>query len=264
MTEGDRDNSGELSSFLHLTGWRPLVLALIAGLAGAFGLFNALGTPAEFQARFTMNAQRIADDDFTPQQLDIFVEEIASTARLPQIVRAVDARTGFEIEVDYDIAVNQSGSTLSNVDANVVAGDPDDARTIAIETLIEAMTVTMEETLNAHVASANQIDDSITEIETNIRGLTADAGGINPSIAYDRSVQSVFDRIDRNNNPPIISESLPDGSVRQFEEPEPEPPLENLRAGVSRLEPLDREYRNEIAALDACLLYTSPSPRDRG
>ena len=63
MTEGQPANSGELSSFLHLTGWRPLVLAIVAGLAGAYGLFLALGEPAQFQARYVLNASRIADDD---------------------------------------------------------------------------------------------------------------------------------------------------------------------------------------------------------
>ena len=66
MTEGQPANSGELSSFLHLTGWRPLVLAIVAGLAGAYGLFLALGEPAQFQARYVLNASRIADDDLSP------------------------------------------------------------------------------------------------------------------------------------------------------------------------------------------------------
>ena len=65
MTEAQPANSGELSSFLHLTGWRPLLLAIVAGLAGAYGLFLALDAPAQWQARYVLNANRIADDDLT-------------------------------------------------------------------------------------------------------------------------------------------------------------------------------------------------------
>jgi len=261
MTEGDRDNSGELSSFLHLTGWRPLVLALIAGIAGAFGLLGALNAPAEYQARFTMNAQRIADDDFTPAQLDIFVEEIAKTAEFGQVIRAVEARTGLVHEVDYEISVGQS-STLSNVDVNVVAGDPDDARTVAIETLIEAMTITVDKTLGGDEASAAQIEGSIREIESRISELTIEAGGINPSTAYDRAVQAVFDREDFLRNPPQETVTLNDGSTVTRDVEEPDPPLEELKAEVARLEPLDREYRNEIAALDGLNLRLADRNND--
>lgn len=251
MTDGDTESKGELTSFLHLTGWRPLVLALIAGLAGAAGLFIALGAPAEFQARYTLNAQRIADDDDTPAQLDLFVEEISQTAKFPQVIRAVETRTGLVEEDDYTIAVNQSGSNLAFVDINVVATDADDARTVAKETGIEAMTITLEKVLGGDEASAAQIKNSIDEIEANIDQLTIDAGGLNPQIAYDTAVQRVIDRQNRNDNPPQVPRTNADGSITMIEEPEPSPPLAELQAKASSLEPLAREYQNEQGALDA-------------
>ncbi len=251
MNEGDTQKSGELSSFLHLTGWRPLVLALIAGLAGAIGLFMALRAPVEWQARYTLNAQRIADDDFTPQELDIFVEEIAQTAKFPQVIQAVEARTNLVEEDDYLITVNQSGSTLANVDINVVSENPEEAQLVAKETGIEAMQVTLNKVLGGHVASADQITDSIREIEATITDLTVDAGGINPQIAYDIAVQNVIDRRTRNANPPDIRETDADGNVTITEEPEPAPPLAELEARATALEPILREYNNEVAALDA-------------
>ena len=103
MTDREAAKSGELSSFLHLTGWRPLLLVLIAGLAGAYGLFLALDEPAQWQARYVLNASRIADDDLTPLELDIFVEEIAQTARFPQVEIVVEDRLGLVNEEDYEI-----------------------------------------------------------------------------------------------------------------------------------------------------------------
>lgn len=251
MTEGDSESSGELSSFLHLTGWRPLVLALVAGLAGAVGLFMALSAPAEFQARYTLNAQRIADDDFTPAQLDIFVEEIAQTAKFPQVIRAVETRTGLVEEDDYMITVNQSGSTLANVDINVVSEVAEEAQMVAIETGIEAMSVTLNKVLGGHVASADQIDDSIREIEAEVAELTRLAGGLNPQIAYDTAVQRVIAREERNSNPPQIPRDNGDGTTTLVEEPEPEPPLQELRDRVTELAPIQRQFQNESAALDA-------------
>ena len=251
MTEGDRDNSGELSSFLHLTGWRPLVLALIAGLAGAVGLFGALNAPAEFQARYVLNAQRVADDDFTPAQLDIFVEEIAQTAKFPQVELAVEDRTGLVNEEDYEITVNQSGSSLSLVDINVVAGDPVDAQTVAIETGIEALTITLNKVLGGHVAGANQISDSIIEVEATIDDLTEQAGFLNPSTAYDLKSQEVIQRRRDIANPPTRQETDADGNVTEVEIPYNGPSLEQLLAELNVLQPLDRAYKNEIAELDA-------------
>ncbi len=251
MTEGDTESSGELSSFLHLTGWRPLVLALIAGLAGAVGLFLALSAPAEFQARYTLNAQRIADDDFTPAQLDIFVEEIAQTAQFPQVIRAVEIRTGLVEEDDYMITVGQSGSTLANVDINVVSEVAEEAQLVAVETGIEAMTVTLNKVLGGHVASADQIEDSIAEIEADVAELTRLAGGLNPQIAYDTAVQRVIAREERNSNPPQIPRDNGDGTTSLVEEPEPDPPLQELRDRVTELAPIQRQFQNESAALDA-------------
>lgn len=251
MTEGDRDNSGELSSFLHLTGWRPLVLALIAGLAGAVGLFGALSAPAEFQARYVLNAQRVADDDFTPAQLDIFVEEIAQTAKFPQVELAVEERTGLVNEEDYEITVNQSGASLSLVDINVVAGDPVDAQTVAIETGIEALTITLNKVLGGHQASADQIQDSITEVEQTIDDLTEQTLGLNPSTAYALKTQEVIQRRADRANPPTRQEVDADGNITEVEIPYTGPSLEELEAELNRLQPLDRAYTNEIAGLDA-------------
>ena len=264
MTEGDRDNSGELSSFLHLTGWRPLVLALIAGLAGAVGLFGALNAPAEFQARYVLNAQRVADDDFTPAQLDIFVEEIAQTAKFPQVELAVEDRTGLVNEEDYEITVNQSGSSLSLVDINVVAGDPVDAQTVAIETGIEALTITLNKVLGGHIAGANQISDSIIEVEATIDDLTEQAGFLNPSTAYDLKSQEVIQRRRDIANPPTRQETDADGNATEVEIPYNGPSLEQLLAELNVLQPLDRAYKNEIAELDALNLRLADRNSDVG
>ena len=262
MTDGDRQTSGELSSFLHLTGWRPLVLALIAGVAGAIGLFGALSQPAEWQARYTLNASRVADDDFTPQQLDIFAEEIALTGRFPQVATAVELRTGLVIEEDYDISINQSGTTLANVDFNAVAERPEEAQQAAIESGIEAMNITLEKILGGHESSADQINDSVRDAEATIRDLTVQANGINPSTAYDLSVQAVIDRRVFIQNPPTITTTDADGNTSTEVVPEPAPPLEDLEAEANRLEPLDRAFRNEIANLDALNLRLADRNND--
>ena len=262
MTNGERENSGELSSFLHLTGWRPLVLALVAGLAGAFGLFNALSAPAEFQARYTFNAQRIADDDFQPAELNLFARELAVTANFPQTAQAVEERTGLVIEDDYNITVNQSGQTQANVDVNVVAGRPEDAQLIAVETSIETMTVTLTKDLNGHEASAAQIEESLADTEAIIAELTEQADFINPATAYDLAIADLAARRDFLRNPPTETITLADGNTVTREVPEPAPPLEELRANASRLEPIDRAYRNEIAALDALNLRLADRSND--
>ncbi|MDW3175901.1 MAG: hypothetical protein R8J94_00795 [Acidimicrobiia bacterium] len=250
MADGDTNNSGELSSFLHLTGWRPLILALVAGLAGAFGLFGALSEPAEFQARYVIFADRVAADDLTPAQLDIFVEEIAQTAKFPVVINAVEETTGLIEEEDYTITVNQSGSSVATIDINVVTENFTDARTIAIETGIEALTVTLEKTLGNLESTADQIRVALQEEDARIAELRIEAGGLNPTVAYDVAVQTLIDRRARNLNPPLIAEVDADGNETLVIEPEPEPPIAELEAEVSRLEPVDREYRQRVDVID--------------
>ena len=251
MSEGDRDNSGELSSFLHLTGWRPLLLALVAGLAGAVGLFGALNAPAEFQARYVLNAQRVADDDFTPAELDIFVEEIAQTAKFPQVANAVEDTTGLVIEDDYQITVNQSGSSQALVDINVVTGNFEQAQEVAKETGIEALEITLTKVLGGHQAGATQIEDSIAEAEAVIADLTAQAGGLNPSVAYDLKAQEVITARAQIANPPTVTQVDADGNPTIVEVPYDGPPIEQLESQLNALQPIDRQFQNEIASLDA-------------
>ncbi len=250
MAEGDSDNSGELSSFLHLTGWRPLILALIAGLAGAYGLFGALSQPAEFQARYVLNASRVANDDFTPAELDIFVEEIAQTAKFPVVIDAVEETTGLVEEEDYTITVNQSGSSVATVDINVVTENFTDAQTIAIETGIEALTITLDKTLGGLVSGAEQIQTALDAEDAAVAELTRDAGGINPTVAYDLATTAVVTRREFLINRPTEDVVDADGNVTTQLVPEPEPPLDVLEAEASRLEPIDRDYRQRITVID--------------
>jgi hypothetical protein len=251
MTEGTRDNSGELSSFLHLTGWRPLFLALFAGLAGAVGLFGALNAPTEFQARYVLNANRVADDDLQPAQLDIFVEEIAQTAKFPAVAIAVEERTDLVIEDDYEITVNQSGSSVATVDINVVSELATDAQDVAIETGIEALTITLTKTLGGLESGSAQIETALSEADGRVAELTVDAGGINPTVAYDLAARAVLDRRAFKLNPPTEVVFDEDGNPTTQLVPEPEPALEVLEAEASRLEPIDREYRQKAAEIDA-------------
>jgi hypothetical protein len=254
MTEGDRDNSGELSSFLHLTGWRPLVLALVAGLAGAVGLFGALNAPAQFQARYIVNADRVADDDLTPQEKDIFVDEIVQTAKLPQVAQTVEDITGLVIEDDYDITINQSGSSITIIDVNVVAEREDDAQNVARETAIAALDITLEKILGGFEASAGSLQARIDTDEVRIRELTIASGGINPSVAYGLAVQAVIDRRVFLENPPTEPCAQADGTPGTCLVPEPSPSLEVLEANAAELAPLEREYTTLIAAVDSANL----------
>lgn len=251
MAVSDNDNSGELSSFLHLTGWRPLVLALVAGLAGAVGLFGALSAPAEWQARYVLNANRVADDDLTPAELDIFVEEIAQTAKFPVVVNVVEERTGLVEEEDYEITVNQSPSSVATVDINVVSENPTDAQTVAIETGIEALTITLDKTLGGLTSGAEQIESALAAADARDSELRIEAGGLNPSTAYDLAVQAVIDRRAFLANPPSEVVFDEDGNPVTQLVPEPEPALDVLEAEANRLEPLDREYRQLVAEIDA-------------
>lgn len=251
MANGDNDNSGELSSFLHLTGWRPLVLALVAGLAGAFGLFGALSEPAEWQARYIVNVNRVADDDLTPAELDIFVEEVAQTMKLPVVIDAVEERTGLVEEEDYDITVNQSAASVATIDVNTVSENPTDAQTAAIETGIEGLAVTFQKTLGGLVSGAEQTQETLDLKDTEVDELTIEAGGLNPTVAYDIAVQLVIERRQFLINRPTEDIVDADGNVTTQLVEEPAPSLEVLEAEVNRLEPIDRRYRQLVADIDA-------------
>ena len=265
MNEGQSANSGELSSFLHLTGWRPLLLALVAGLAGAYGLFLALDAPAQWQARYVLNASRIADDDLSPQELDIFVEEIAQTARFPQVERAVEERLGLINEEDYEIVVNQSGASAQFVDINVVSENPTEAQAVAIETGIEAMTITLSDILGGHEAAAGQIQGVIDEDELRIAELTADAGGFTPTVAYQIAIDNVVQRRLDEANPPQVPCLLDDGTPATCDEEYNGPSLEELEAEVARLAPVEREFvrlDGNIQAASERLAIRTDSIRD--
>lgn len=271
MTEAQPANSGELSSFLHLTGWRPLLLAIVAGLAGAYGLFLALDAPAQWQARYVLNANRIADDDLTTQELDIFVEEIAQTARFPQVVNAVEERLGLVNEEDYDINVNQSGSSAQFVDINVVTQDESDAiaianaQAVAIETGIEAMTITLESILGGHESAAELIQEAIDEDEARILDLTVEAGGFTPSVAYGIAVDNVVTRRLNESNPPQAPCTLADGTQSTCDVELTGPPLADLEAEVARLAPIEREFTTLDANVQAAndrLVARNDSIRD--
>ncbi len=241
MTNVD-DNAGELTSFLHLTGKRPLLLILLAGIAGAIGVFLALGEPAQWQARYVVNGQRVADDALQPAELNIFVEEIATTMKLPVVIDLVEERTGYVEEIDYEITVNQSGSSVALIDVNVVADEPEIAQAVAVETAVAGLEVTLDKTRQSVQATVDQLEDAIDQNTIRIAELTGDAGGINPTLAYDSAAQAVLDRRAFLANPPTTQETDEDGNVTTVQVPEPEPPLAELEAEVDRLAPLEREH----------------------
>ncbi len=251
MTEGQPANSGELFSFLHLTGWRPLLLALVAGLAGAYGLFLALDEPAQWQARYVLNASRVADDDLTLPELDIFVEEIAQTARFPQVEAAVEERLGLVNEEDYNITINQSAASAQFVDINVVSENPLNAQQVAIETGIEAMTITLNGILGGHESAAEQIREVIAEDEARVTELVIEAGGFTPTVAYDIAVQNVLQRRLDIANPPQEPCLLADGTQSTCDVEYNGPSLEELEAESSRLAPIEREFSTVDANVQA-------------
>lgn len=265
MNEGQSANSGELSSFLHLTGWRPLLLALVAGLAGAYGLFLALDAPAQWQARYVLNASRIADDDLSPQELDIFVEEIAQTARFPQVELAIEDRLGLINEEDYEIIVNQSAASAQFVDINVVSENPSEAQAVAIETGIEAMTITLNDILGGHQSAADQIQSAIDTDEARVQELTAEAGGFTPTVAYQIAIDSVVQRRLDEANPPQVPCTLDDGTAATCDAEINGPSLDELEAEVARLAPIEREFVNldgNIQAASQRLALRTDSIRD--
>lgn len=250
MTDGDRDSSGELSSFLHLTGWRPAILALLAGVAGAIGLFLALGEPTEWQARYIVNCNNVASEDFIPAELDIFCEEIAQTAQFPVVLAEVQRQTGLVEEDDYEIVVRQSASSPAIVDVNVVSLNPDEAKSVAIETAIAAIENSLQKRVNGLTSLRDQLDDELQASDLRVAELIREAGGINPSTAYDRAQNDLLDRYARNANPPLIDVEDDEGNITQIEEPEPMPLVAELEANVASLEPLDREYQQLTAQIN--------------
>ena len=245
MSDGEKNNSGELTSFLHLTGWRPLVLALIAGLAGAYGLFTALSEPAQFQARYVINVNRVAEDGLLPQELDIFAREIAQTARFPQIESEVEAQTGLVNEEDYDITVNQSGASANFIDVNVVSGDPVEAEEVAVETGIATLDFTLRQIVEGQESARDRIQEEVDELDAEVAQLTGEAGGISPGVAYQSAVQDL-----------LAARNDPTNAIA---------PLSVLERRVSDLEPLDRRFRQiqlDLDALNAQLASRSSSVRD--
>ena len=264
MTQGERDSSGgELSSFLHLTGWRPLLLAIVAGLAGAAGIFLALQEPAQFQARYVLNADLIADNDATAADLSLFVQEVVSTASFPEVQDAVEERTGLVFEDDYELVVNQAGGALINI--NVVAADPNDANEVAIETGIEAASITLERQNAGIESSRDQLVAEVNEDESRISELTVLAGGLNPRFALDQAEAALIQRRADELNPPTQAILQPDGTTAVEEIPLDGPSASELEQQVAELSPLAREFdtlQTQIAALQTTLSDRNNSIRE--
>lgn len=251
MTQGERDTSGgELSSFLHLTGYRPLVLALLAGIAGAVGVFLALQEPPQFQARYVLNAGRVIDNEATAAELDLAVEELVSTASFPEVLDAVEEETGLVFEDDYEIVINRAGGALINV--NVVADDPTDAQNVAVETGIAAVTFSTERQVAGIEASRDQLLAEINEIEARMGELTIEAG-VNPIVALENAETTLLSATAAIRNPPREPQIQPDGTFEEEIVEYEGPPLEELEAEVERLTPIASEFgtlQTESAALN--------------
>ncbi len=241
MTQGQIDSSGgELSSFLHLTGWRPLILALVAGLAGAAGVFLALQEPPQFQARYVLNASLVSDNDITAGELGLVVEQIVSTASFPEVEQAVQERTGLIIEDDYDLVVNQGGG--ANININVVADDPNDANNVAIETGIEAVSLTIDRQIAGVESSRNQLLSDVAEIDSRIAELTVLSGGINPTNALDNAEAALLQRRADEINPPTENVVGPDGTITEQQVELTGPTADELEDVVNELSPIAREF----------------------
>ncbi len=264
MTQGEHDSSGgELSSFLHLTGFRPLILALIAGLAGGIGVFLALQEPAQFQARYVLNVGLVADNDVTAGELDLVAEEIVSTASFPEVQIAVQERTGLVFEDDYEIVVNRAGGAQINI--NVVADDPSNAQNVAIETGIEAVTITTERGVAGIESSRDQLLEEIAQVDSRIAELTALAGGVNPTVALDNAEAQLLQRRAEDLNPPTQTVIQPDGTTVDEEIPSTLPEATELEATVATLSPVAREFatlQTEEAALNVRLADRNNSIRE--
>ena len=254
MTQGERDSSGgELTSFLHLTGLRPLALLLVAGLAGGIGVFLALGEPATFQARYVLNVDRVADNDLAIGEINLVAEEIVSTASFPEVQAAVEQQTGLVFEDDYEINVNRAGGALINI--NVVADQPEDAQNVAIETGIAAVTFTTERQSAGIESSRDQLESELAEIRSQLAELTAAAGGINPIVALQNAEAALLQRRADILNPPTITQIQADGTILEVEIPYTGPTAPELQAVVDELSPLEREFQS-LQTSEAALTTT--------
>ena len=265
MTQGERHSSGgELSSFLHLTGWRPLLLAIVAGIAGAAGIFLALQEPAQFQARYVLNSSLVADPDLPAGQLGLVVEEIVSTASFPEVQDAVEERTGLIFEEDYEIVVNQAGGALINI--NVVTDDPNDANEVAIETGIEAVSITIERQIAGIEASRDQLQSEINNADARVSELTVLAEGLNPTVALDNAEAALIQRRADERNPPTQTITNADGTTTEVEVEPAGPTVAELEDTVAELSPIAREFvglETEVDALSATLATRNNSIRER-
>ncbi len=250
MTQGATESSGgELTSFLHLTGLRPLVLLLVAGIAGGIGVFLALDEPPTFQARYVLNVDRVADADLLVGEIDLVAEEIVSTASFPEVQETVEDATGLVFEDDYEIVVNRAGGALINI--NVVADDPTDAQNVAIETGIEAVSITTERQMAGTVASRDQLDSEIAEISARMAELTALAGGVNPAVALDNAEATLLQRLADEINPPTLTQIQADGTVLEIPLELTGPNSTELQATVDELAPIGREFESLLTTQDA-------------
>lgn len=258
MAEGETQKSGELSSFLHLTGWRPVLLALVAGLAGAAGMYFALQNPAEWVGRFVVNGQRVADDDFSPAELDLFVEEISLATRLPQVRSTVEEVTGLVEEEDYEITANQAPASVGLINISVVTDSAEAVRLVAIETAIAALDLTLTSQKSGLEAGRDQLRTALTEADERIGEIAAAAGGVDAVVAYDRAAALLLDRQDFLNNRPTVTVADANGNLVERPAPDPVgPSLEELQAEVDRLEPLSREFKQVTAEVNQLSLQLS-------
>jgi len=254
MNEREQAKSGELTSFLHLTGWRPVVLALIAGTAAAVGLYLALGEPAQFVARYNVSVRDVADDDLTPQEIGSLAQGIVLDMQLPQTIAAIEAAEatrGLVEEEDYEIAIQRSPASTEIIDINVVSDTPENAQNVAVETAIIGLNTNL---VGERATLSNKVDALQAELDAQEEaeaGLIEDAGGLRPDTAYLRASELYLARLDFIADPPLIDEVDDDGNVVQVPTPEPETPtVEELLADVEELERVDREYQRVRARID--------------
>ena len=250
MTQAYKTESGELSSFLHLTGKRPLIVAFLAGLAGAIGLFLALGEPSQWVSRYVVNVSRVAEDGLQPAQLDILAEEIAQTMVLPDIVNTVERETGLVLEEDYEITSGQSPSAISLINVTAVADTPENSQAAAFETSLAALVATIDSNRAGVQTTADQLQDAVNQLNIRIAELTSVSGGVNPVTAYDRAVNNLLIRRELIENPTCTPVTDPDGLVECVPDAIPEPPVAELEVAVQTLEPVQREFTQLLSDLN--------------